>query len=253
MTGYTETARTSRLKGFPMMSDVNEEIHPLSATHARIEGKTVSVYTDGGVVLKNPSTVGGTWAFVVMDGNDKVTEDSGFFPAGTWGLETISNNVTELAAVMMALRVLPDGQLFTLYTDSLITLRRVVDLEEAKWKGIPDKLRALTIRHAKRAGGYSAILLAGHPTKQDLAQGYKVKPSKDEAKPFGKSYPVSVHNVRCDELCTQEAKRAIEVLMEEEAARVTEQSERDLEQLSAALNEPDEESARVMQYEEGLK
>lgn len=39
----------------------------------------IAVYADGGVILKNPSAIGGTWAFCGVDAEgNRVIEGSGF-------------------------------------------------------------------------------------------------------------------------------------------------------------------------------
>ena len=153
------------------------------------------LYTDGGVIGKNPGKDGGTWAWCLVNEADGVTvegERSGIVEAGWLGLPAISNNVTELAAVVFGLEALPHGLVpVHWFTDSNVTLLRMTKAT-CKWNGVPVELkkRALAVRNRIA----SATLLGGHPSRSELAAGVR----KD-------GFPVSIHNVRCDELCGQQA------------------------------------------------
>lgn len=150
-----------------------------------------SIYCDGGVVLKNPSVIGGSWAYVYTDDQGVLTEQSGFVMPGVWPtaeLEVVTNNFTEMLAACKALHFLPDGWNGTLYSDSKITLGRL--FHSFKWHGIPDDLRLSARSELDRLGRITPVLLDGHPTKTQLLAG------------IGKrGQPVSAFNVRCDELC----------------------------------------------------
>lgn len=153
----------------------------------------VAVYADGGVILKNPSVIGGTWAFCAVDveGN-RVLEQSGVVPASE--ARPITNNQTEQMAIVKALEAMPDGWSGTVYSDSMIALGRVF----SNWSGknLPSNVIERSKAALARMGHVKHVLLQGHPTKADLAAGIGAK----------QGFPVSIHNVWCDKACTQQAK-----------------------------------------------
>lgn len=155
---------------------------------------TLSLYTDGGCITKNPSPLGGTWAYCIVEGvGERKKEDAGIITPPFHGLTLISNNVTELLAAIKGLENMPDGWDGIFYTDSLITLRRVT-VAKTTFNGIPTELKD-RLHHAKlRLGKFSAELLGGHPNEVELALGVR-----EDGK------PVSYHNIRCDVLCQQAA------------------------------------------------
>lgn len=163
-----------------------------------------ALYTDGGVILKNPSTYGGTWAYVHLNGDGVVIrERSGVVLPARWQLEAITNNFSELLALTYALLPLPDGWSGTVYSDSQCSLGRLF-WGYKKWKGIPDELREMAEANVKRLGAVEAILLDGHPTKAQLALGIGKRGNM-----------VSAFNVRCDDLCTEQARRFMETVDKE--------------------------------------
>ncbi|VTT98912.1 ---NA--- : : RNase_H [Gemmataceae bacterium] len=156
----------------------------------------VAVYADGGVVAVNPSPHGGTWAWCHVDAdNQRVAHASGFVPPEVVGLPTVSNNVTELIALVSALEALPDGWSGNVYTDSLNALCRVRDHATQKFKACPDHLKERVVKVRRRLGALTFTLLGGHPTRADLRAGHR---------PDG--LPVSEHNVWCDKSCGERAK-----------------------------------------------
>lgn len=148
-----------------------------------------SIYCDGGVIRKNPSPYGGTWAWCRVIGGVKVEHDSGTVSPTEVGLPAVTNNLTELLAVVKAMASLPDGWDGTLYTDSLVTLRRVA-VPRGRFAGIPDDLRGQVVAHRKRLPRMRLTLVTGHPTKTELAKGVSEK-----------GRPVSQWNVWCDAEC----------------------------------------------------
>lgn len=154
------------------------------------------LYADGGVIGRNPSAHGGTWAWCLVSGLDRVREASGTVTPAEIGLPLVTNNLTELLAAVTGLEAMPDGWGGTLYTDSKITLLRVSKTKrQAKLNGIPDALRARLQAVKDRLGGYKVVLLGGHPSRGELLDGRR----KD-------GMPVSIHNVHCDSLCGREAR-----------------------------------------------
>lgn len=150
------------------------------------------VYTDGGVIGPNPSERGGTWAFCYVDASDLMIQGWGgrVTPAEV-GLPTITNNLTELLAMLFAYEALPDGWKGDVYTDSLITLRRF-SAGATAFEGIPDDLVTRVVQQRTRIWQAKLTLLAGHPTRKHLAAGLK------------NGYPVSKHNEWCNKRCNSE-------------------------------------------------
>lgn len=148
------------------------------------------VYADGGVVMVNPSPHGGTWAWCHVAGERAVAEGSGAFPPSAYGMATVSNNLTEFAALLFCLEALPDGWAGRVFTDSGVTLMRFQAPDAVKMNGIPDDLVARLRAVRGRLGELAFVLLGGHPTRKELAAGRR----KD-----GK--PVSRWNVWCDHQC----------------------------------------------------
>lgn len=157
------------------------------------------VYTDGGVKGANPSEFGGSWAFVYVRQNTVIHEDSGIVLPSDVGLPTVSNNVTELVAVLLALEQLPDHWGGAVFTDSLVTLRRFESMT-AKVNGVPgflvDRVRAVVARL-----DYALNLLGGHPTKDDLNRGHRLKNNGSPG------LPVSQFNVMVDKMCGEALRR----------------------------------------------
>jgi len=153
------------------------------------------VYTDGGIIGRNPSSAGGSWAFcyVAPDLQTRTYEAFGrivpaddIFPKGL-----VTNNVTELFAAVMAMESLPAGWSGVLVTDSQITMYRVLRPQKAGMGGVPGWLINRLTDARRRLGNVGVELIGGHPALEDLERGRR---------PDG--YIVSWHNVRCDQLCT---------------------------------------------------
>lgn len=151
------------------------------------------LFSDGGCVGPNPSPIGGMWAFchVSYDMNTLVYSDTHIITPEEVGLPTVSNNVSELYAAIRALEYVPAGHHVTLHTDSVITLRRVLNPLNAGMVGVPDLLQERLVGAAQRLGEIKVILVGGHPTKAELASGVKQK----------NGLPVSRWNVLCDQTC----------------------------------------------------
>lgn len=165
------------------------------------EGKIVitSIFCDGGCVTPNPSKEGGTWAYCFVDHNDhKVAHASGLVTPEDIGLPAVTNNFTEFYAALRAMEMATvQTYPVTIYTDSLITLRRLERPKFASMRGIPDVFIHRLRREAVRLAYYTVVLLSGHPTEDDLKLGFTEKGRQ-----------VSKWNVFCDELCQKEAWRA---------------------------------------------
>lgn len=153
------------------------------------------IYCDGGVVGHNPSALAGTWAFchVDKDGNH-IEEQSGLVMPDESPTGLITNNLTEMIALVRAIERIDLGFTGTIYSDSQITLGRAF----LGWKmdGIPERLEKCLRSAVSRLGtGFKWKLLDGHPTKAQLASGKGKRGNL-----------VSVHNKWCDEECGRQAK-----------------------------------------------
>lgn len=153
-----------------------------------------AMFCDGGVIGRNPSMLGGTVCFCLVDQADTIVRHcSGIVTPQSCGVRHITNNLTELLAAVNGLEALPEGWTGNVFTDSLVTLRRISGGKS--FRGIPDQLRARVALVLTRLGSYKVHLLGGHPTKAELAAGVRSD---------GK--PVSQHNVFCDRECTRLAR-----------------------------------------------
>lgn len=156
---------------------------------------TEELYCDGGVIGRNPSIIGGTWAWcLIRDGlvfrsacGVITPEDCKPHPG------IVTNNITELYAAVQALEAMGEGWDGIIHTDSSITLQRIT--EGVSFANVPQSLRirALAVRRGRK---YKTKLLAGHPTKEELVKG--------KARRNGN--PVSIWNCWCDEQCQRLAK-----------------------------------------------
>jgi ribonuclease HI len=150
----------------------------------------ISLYTDGGVIGRNPSDIGGTWAWCGVDETGtRVLEESGRVQA----FRPITNNHTEQIAIVKALEAMPEGWTGKLYTDSFVAMVRV--FFNGKTRNLPINIIERTQAAVKRLGKVKPVLIAGHPNKSELANGIGRK-----------GLPVSEHNVWCDNACKEQAK-----------------------------------------------
>lgn len=148
------------------------------------------LYVDGGVIAVNPSPFGGTYAYrLVMDDGQCVGAADVVTVAQMGGL--VTNNQTEMLALLEGLKHLPTDWTGTIYSDSMVTLGRA--FSGFKWKNIPVWMHKLYQVERKRLIHWDQIKhvqLDGHPTRKQLEAG------------IGKrGNPVSEHNVWCDAEC----------------------------------------------------
>jgi ribonuclease HI len=160
-----------------------------------------TVYTDGGVYGRNPSRIGGVWAWCYVKEDSFVTAGSGYVQPEDIKLPVVTNNMTELYAMLQAFEDLPPGWKGTVVTDSLNTLRRFRESDSQSFKGVPHELRQRVRDVRRKFPDVGFLLVAGHASQQDLRVGYK------------EGLPVSKWNVWCDKQCWKEKDRfRIEVL-----------------------------------------
>lgn len=157
------------------------------------------LYTDGGVVLKNPSTIGGTWAWCLVEDNKVIRQDSGYITPKQMRSPTVTNNQTELLAVVYGLADLEYNIVVEVRSDSEITLGRV--FKNYSFNNIPtwmilklkgEKTRLTNFRK------FTYELMDGHPTQAQIEKG------------IGKKGHVTSHwNAWCDEECKRQARKLL--------------------------------------------
>jgi ribonuclease HI len=161
-------------------------------------------YTDGGICGKNPSRYGLSWAVVYLPAGEPDPEPviiSGNVPAESLGMETVENNLAETLAVLKALQSVPDGYRLTeVYTDSENALRRGKFPDKGKFGACPPWVQS-EMKEARRKHHPRWYLVGGHPTRAELARGFREKmPGRS-----GAELPVSKWNELADRHCQQQA------------------------------------------------
>jgi len=133
-----------------------------------------------------------------------VIERGGICPAKPG--QFITNNHMEQIAITLALEAMPDGWSGTVYSDSMIALGRV--FKGWRTKNLPANIIQRSAAAVARLGKIEAVLLQGHPTKVDLECGFGKK----------RGFPVSIHNVWCDQECGRQATEQLAAQKESEVA-----------------------------------
>src|SRR4051812_45442004 len=99
--------------------------------------KLYCLYTDGGNIGKNPSLLGGMWSYVVVSLEGQlVRQKAGIVTPADMELPNISNNTSELLGAVYGLETMPDDWEGTWFTDSDITMRRLL-YPKTPCKGVP--------------------------------------------------------------------------------------------------------------------
>jgi ribonuclease HI len=171
--------------------------------------RTTTLYSDGGVVQRNPSSLGGTWAWCATDQTGwRIIEQGGYLLAETG--QVISNNQMEWCAAMHALEAMPDGWAGTLVTDSQNVIDRLryarKRLREPAGqvlvpRNLPWPWYQRMVVALERLGDLELRHVKGHPSAADLKRGYTVD---DRG---ARKYAVSDQQVWCDMRCQQESMR----------------------------------------------
>lgn len=86
------------------------------------------------------------------------------------GVVKVSNNVTELLAVLRGLDGLPDRWRGTVCSDSRVTLARLRGGFKAG-SNVPDWMKSRWFRLRRRLGSLTFRHVMGHPTAKELAAG----------------------------------------------------------------------------------
>jgi len=151
---------------------------------------------DGGIIGKNPSKLGGTWAYVLVLPSGETIIKGGVILPNQLGVEKVTNNQTEMYALLMGLAGLPRDFTGIVMSDSMVSLGRL--FLGYKWNNIPPVIHSKfreVCDHLRNWEYMSHTLLDGHPTKAQLEAGYGKRGN-----------PVSIYNVMCDNLCRQYSK-----------------------------------------------
>lgn len=157
----------------------------------------VRVVADGGCRLKNPSDVGGMWAFRHIDDEGRVTRQSYgvILVEDVFPLTTVTNNLTETLALLLALEALPDAWNGLVCSDSQNAIRVFQNPNKDREHLTADVL-ARCRAVCKRLGKLSFKLLCGHPTKDEIR-----RMEAGETVVGERGYPYCLHNVWCDTAC----------------------------------------------------
>jgi ribonuclease HI len=168
------------------------------------------LYVDGGVIGRNPSPDGGTWAYCLVDNDNETVllEGSGLLLPYEHGVgNLVTNNQTEYLAMLRGLQALPSGWRGVVRTDSQITLGRFAWVG---WKtaNIPDHwVQAGAVARQRLGAPVTYELLSGHPSDDELVRG------------IGRGLrPVSAWNVYVDTACQEMARTFLEERSGEAAA-----------------------------------
>lgn len=161
------------------------------------------VYTDGGIIGLNSKegSRGGTWAYrYITEINSYIDRCGLLLPSDNEGF-VVTNNHTELLALLLALENLPNDWHGQLFSDSMVSLGRL--FLSWKWTNVPSfmhhKYQVLRERMTHWDNIYWT-LLDGHPTKKQLESGYGKR-----------GHPVSEHNVACDKMCSELAREYVAI------------------------------------------
>lgn len=153
----------------------------------------IELYSDGGVIGKNPSLLGGVWAWCHVVGGEKIQQGSGIVRPTDFGMEKVTNNLTEFLAMLNCLEAVPEAWSgYRMFCDSELTIGRFQNPYGVGMAGIPAELfRRMTALPLKRRE-IEYVLVGGHPTRKELAAGVH----KD-------GRPVSRWNAWCDSECNR--------------------------------------------------
>lgn len=160
------------------------------------------VFTDGGVIGKNPSQEGGVSAYIVVRDEQPICHKAVVVSPGIHvSGEVVTNNDTETLAIIGGLRAaMPyakEGETINLASDSFVALCRTKNGKPGKayCERMHLKMQTTLDSMACRANDIRYHLLAGHPEEKgnSLLYGYK---NKD-----GVAWPSSHWNEKCDRMC----------------------------------------------------
>jgi len=157
--------------------------------------QSARLYVDGGVIGKNPSTHGGTWAVVLVSADDttELARWGGRIEAAECPYGVTTNNVSELWAALSGLEQMPAEWDGPILSDSFVTLSRLLNPKPGL-VGLDTPLidRLFIQKRKHNLAGDRAVLLDGHPTRLQLSIG------------IGKrGNPCSRWNALADRICNE--------------------------------------------------
>lgn len=162
-----------------------------------------AVTADGGCRLKNPSEFGGMWAFrQTSKSGEVIAQASGIvLVSEVFPLTTVTNNLTETLALLIALESLPDGWSGRARSDSLNAIRVFQNYRDPKKVAAQEVWLVLDViarvrRVRERLGRLDFELLAGHPPKA-IVEAMRA----GESHTSERGYPYCLHNHWCDLAC----------------------------------------------------
>jgi hypothetical protein len=135
-----------------------------------------AVYTDGGLIKKNPSPIGGSWAWCAVDSEDRLSGNIVASYGGGCIKPGITNNTVEYIAAVLAFEALPEGWSGLWLPDSENAVTRL--LYGGLCVGLPAKVKIRGDAAVKRLGAIKVQMLGGHPTKKDLITGIRARDGK---------------------------------------------------------------------------
>ena len=166
------------------------------------------VFTDGGVIGKNPSREGGVSAYIVVRDEQPICHKAVVVSPGIHvSGEVVTNNDTETLAIIGGLRAaIPyagAGETINLASDSFVAICRTKNGKPGKnyCERMHRKMQVVLDPLAQRRVDIRYHLLAGHPDEKgnSLLYGYK---NKD-----GLAWPSSHWNDKCDKMCNAAKER----------------------------------------------
>lgn len=93
----------------------------------KINLTSYDLYSDGGVIQKNPSLIGGTYAYVIIHEDKIKDKDAGTYTPDDMNTDVVTNNQTELVAALAGfeLAFVKGLHIRKFYCDSDVTLGRL--------------------------------------------------------------------------------------------------------------------------------
>lgn len=157
-----------------------------------------TLYSDGGV-FRPRRCEAGSWAWVGVDSEGtRVAYQTGWLSQRGVLDGGVTNSISEFAAMLRALEVIGravPGWCGRMASDSEVTIGRF----RSGWRlsGIPRGWETRMLHALDRVGDVEYVLVKGHPNRAEILTGVGTRARS------GRSYPVSEHQVFCDDLCTR--------------------------------------------------
>ncbi len=155
----------------------------------------MKLFTDGGTVKKNPSLLGGTWAWCLVSGDEVVTQASGVVTPDDFESVVVTSNDAELFAAIRGLQFMgkefQGGWEGEWWTDSKVTLYRLSTSDIGRVPAWAQRQAAIL----RKRRTWTTVLCAGHSTRNEILLGYRER----------NKLPCSVWNTYVDEMCQQAA------------------------------------------------